>query len=130
MVEHLEMTKSSSAALLFHHKKVIEDVQNMRQNLHMSIEQIAEREQSTDLQGFLQRESVFNSEAVLNNNDDQFHDIPEAAKAPAKIVNLSAQKVMESNFQVKNKESHSSSFAFTESTKLNQNFEESQSQDS
>ena len=61
MMEHLEMTKSSSTALMFHHKQVMDQVQTLRQNLHMIIEQLAEREQTHDLQGFLKRESVFTS---------------------------------------------------------------------
>ena len=36
----------------------------------MIIEQLAEREQTTDLEGFLRRESVFNSEAVINDAAD------------------------------------------------------------
>ena len=35
-----------------------------------SFEQLAEREQTTDLEGFLRRESVFNSETVINDAAD------------------------------------------------------------
>lgn len=37
----------------------------------MIIEQLAEREQQVDLEGFLRRESVFNSEAIINDTYDK-----------------------------------------------------------
>ena len=61
MMENLEMTKSSSTALLFHHNNLVDEIKMIKQNLHMIIEQLAEKEQTEDLQGFLRRESVFDS---------------------------------------------------------------------
>jgi len=49
MIEHMELTKTSAAALTSHHIRALDEIKKIQGSLHQIIEQLAEREQATDL---------------------------------------------------------------------------------
>jgi septation ring formation regulator EzrA len=53
----VESTKSKAESFMTHLVQIFEEIMAARKNLHKMIEEMAEREQTTDLREFLRRES-------------------------------------------------------------------------
>ena len=58
--EEFGKLKQSSEILVSSHGELLEEFAKMKQSLHNIIESLAAKEQNTDLEGFLRRESNFN----------------------------------------------------------------------